>query len=349
MRSTPRVSVVIPTRDRLPLLAQTLHTVLAQDLGAIEVVVVDDASSDATSTWLAGLGDDRVRTLRHATSVGVSGARNAGVAVARAPWVAFVDDDDLWAPDKLSAQLAAAEAEGASWAFTGAMTVMSGPRLLARAPGDAEAVRWLPWHNTVPGGGSSVLVRREALAAVGGFDPSASIVADWDMWIRLRAVGPPAVVVEPLVAYRLHATNMSADLPRMLAGIQAIEARYRHLRDGEPLDWPRLYRWLGANALLAGEHLEAYRLARRAARAGHPGARWRALRSLVPLRPRLPVGDVSEATDWRSRVRGPLVVPWPDGARAWVSEAMQVVVTRPTDQATASTPRSRRQRWGWTP
>lgn len=317
---------MVPTRDRLPLLAQTLHTVLDQDLGDLEVVVVDDASMDDTAAWLAAHADPRVRTIRHTTPQGVSGARNAGAAVARAPWLAFVDDDDLWAPGKLSAQLAAAEAEDAGWAFSGALTILSGPRLLAHRPADPDAVRWLPWRNTVPGGGSNVVMHREALEAVGGFDPSASIVADWDMWIRLLQGGPPAVVPAPLVAYRMHDTNMSGDVPRMLAGIRAIDHRYAQLRGGQSVDWPAVYRWLGVNAMLAGDHRRARWLARQGVLAAHPGARRRLLRSMFPVRPRLPVADADEVTDWLSRLRGRRVVPWPDGTRAWVSRALQVTV-----------------------
>lgn len=96
----PLVSVVIPTRNRLTLLAQTLHTVLAQQV-ELEVIVVDEGSSDLTPGWLASRGDPRVRTIRHDEPRGLPAARNAGAALARGRWVAFVDEDDLWLPDKL--------------------------------------------------------------------------------------------------------------------------------------------------------------------------------------------------------------------------------------------------------
>ena len=104
----PEVSVVIPTRDRSRLLGLTLHSVLWQRGVVVVVVVVDDGSTDDTAQTVAGLADPRVRLVRHDTAQGVSAARNRGITEAHGRWVAFLDDDDLWAPDKLACQLQAA-------------------------------------------------------------------------------------------------------------------------------------------------------------------------------------------------------------------------------------------------
>ena len=150
--SGPLVSVVIPTRNRLDMLAQTLHTVLAQDVD-LDVTVVDEGSSDDTPAWLANHPDPRVRTIRHDTPRGLANARNAGIEASTGRWLAFVDDDDLWLPTKLTDQLAAATRHDAPWAFGGAITFSSGPRLLDRSLLPPDAGRRLPWNNTVPGGG----------------------------------------------------------------------------------------------------------------------------------------------------------------------------------------------------
>src|ERR1044071_7041476 len=102
----PRVSVVIPTRDRAHLLQRTLASVLKQSIDSLEVIVVDDASNDAAST-AAAAAHPRVRLLRNPEPSGVSVARNRGIAAARGDWIAFCDDDDLWAPSKLQQQLSA--------------------------------------------------------------------------------------------------------------------------------------------------------------------------------------------------------------------------------------------------
>ena len=108
------VSVVVPTRNRSALLALTLHSVFRQQDVDLEVIVVDDASADDTAAVLRTIADPRLRLIRHETSQGVSAARNRGAAQARGEWIAFLDDDDLWAPAKLALQLRAARASGAS-------------------------------------------------------------------------------------------------------------------------------------------------------------------------------------------------------------------------------------------
>jgi glycosyltransferase involved in cell wall biosynthesis len=99
------VSVVVPTRNRSALLELTLRSVLCQRDVDLELIVVDEGSTDDTPTMLAAVADSRLRVIRNDTPRGVSAARNRGAASARADWVAFLDDDDLWAPDKLTRQL----------------------------------------------------------------------------------------------------------------------------------------------------------------------------------------------------------------------------------------------------
>src|SRR4051812_278822 len=123
MPSQPEVTVIIPTRDRWPLLEVTLHTALAQEDVVLEVLVVDDGSRDETPVRLAEVADERVSVIRHDSSRGVGVARNAAISEARGEWLAFLDDDDLWAPNKLKTQLAATAARGADWAYGAALVV----------------------------------------------------------------------------------------------------------------------------------------------------------------------------------------------------------------------------------
>src|SRR4051812_836378 len=99
------VTVVIPTRNRWPALRQTLASALAQEDVDLELMVIDDGSSDETPRKLAALSDDRVHFARHLAPLGPARARNAGIDRATAPWIAFLDDDDRWSPRKLRAQL----------------------------------------------------------------------------------------------------------------------------------------------------------------------------------------------------------------------------------------------------
>jgi glycosyltransferase involved in cell wall biosynthesis len=227
------VSVVVPTRDRSALLRRTLGSVLRQDDVSFEVIVVDDGSGDDTPTIVETLGDQRVRYVRFDTPHGVSVARNRGAAEATARWLAFVDDDDLWAPTKLSSQLAAARATDRAWAYTGSVNMTVDDVVVGGAPPlepDAVAER-LPSANVVPGGCSGVLLDREALEGEEPFDAGYRHFADWDLWIRLARRGLPAAVTRPDVGYRIHATNASHDTEGMVAELDVIERRY-----GGPVD-----------------------------------------------------------------------------------------------------------------
>jgi hypothetical protein len=185
------------------LLARALHTALGQ-------TGVDEASEDGTAAFLERLADPRVRVVRHERPRGVASARNAGLARARSPWVAFLDDDDLWAPGKLALQLAAAERAGAGWVCVGEVIVDEQLRIVSgKRPPVGRDLDQLLAYNVIPGGGSGAMVRTDVARSLGGFDPGLSILADWDMWIRLWLTEPPAAVMEPLVGYLRHQRSMS--------------------------------------------------------------------------------------------------------------------------------------------
>jgi glycosyltransferase involved in cell wall biosynthesis len=228
--SQPAVSVVVPTRNRRALLERTLSTVLRQQRVDVEVIVVDEASEDDTPGWLARVDDPRVLVVRHAAPHGVARARNAGLARASAPWVAFVDDDDLWAPTRLATQLDALAARaGSAWAFGGAVIADAELRIRA-AQRVVASERFLPLllgHNVVPGGASGVLAATAAVREMGGFDGELRIMADWDLWIRLALESAPATVDRPLVAYVLHGANMTAEPGGFRRELERIRDKHR--------------------------------------------------------------------------------------------------------------------------
>src|SRR5689334_25349516 len=105
--TTPDISVVLPTHNRMSLLPRAIASVLAQSDVDFELIVVDDASSDGTAPYLATLADPRVRVTTAQTNLGPSGARNRGLEAVRAPVVAFVDSDDTYRPRRPAALLGA--------------------------------------------------------------------------------------------------------------------------------------------------------------------------------------------------------------------------------------------------
>src|SRR5262245_40001432 len=180
------VSVVIPTYNYASFVVQAVESALAQRwLGAMEVIVVDDGSTDDTCERLAPFRD-RIRYIRQRNQ-GLSAARNTGIRQARYEWIALLDSDDVWHPDKTRVQL---EAVGGNPSI-GFVGTPPGPipdsRLPLRA---AEAVRELGVRDFMVGtplGPSSTMVRRRAFERVGFFDETLRSVEDRDMWLRLAA------------------------------------------------------------------------------------------------------------------------------------------------------------------
>jgi glycosyltransferase involved in cell wall biosynthesis len=250
------VSIVVPTRNRSRLLTTTLDSALCQRDVHIEVIVVDEASTDDTPDILAGAArkDPRVRTIRHDTPQGVSTARNRGAAAARGEWVAFLDDDDLWAPDKLARQLQAADAARSDWAYTGSVSITDSGHIVHGKPpqAPAEVVAALPHYNAIPGGGSNVVVRRRTLQRAGPFETRLRNTEDWEMWIRLAKTGPPAWICRPLLAYRVHPSNASLNIDEIVRGTRLIEEMH-----GTKADWGRLHRWLAESYLRTGQRRTA--------------------------------------------------------------------------------------------
>ena len=259
------VSVVIPTHNRSALLSRTLRSALRQERVDFEVIVVDEASNDDTPALLSALGDHRVRVIRHEIPRGLSAARNHGAEYARAEWLAFLDDDDLWAPDKLFRQVSAAREAGRDWAYTGSVNIENGRILRSTpAPSEEEVVAMLPRFPILPGGGSNVIVRRETFTQVGPFDTRfVSGGEDWELWIRLAKHGWPAGVREPLMAKRIHSSNMFAETDRILRATTVIQT----LHD-TPIDWGRMYQWLAERYLREGRWLTALSTSTKAAAHG---------------------------------------------------------------------------------
>ena len=212
---SPLVSVVVPTRGRPAFLAEALDSVLVQTFRDFEVVVVEDGSRDAHEV-VAGR-DPRVRYVWQPAQ-GVSVARNTGVGATTGDWIAFLDDDDRWLPTKLERQLGLATTRPEvalvhtefRWlaSSTGAVRPRRDPGPLPReGPMLGALVRSRPGFILL----SSVLVRRAAVVACGGFDPALRLCQDYDLFLRIAIDHPFGYVDEPLALYRRHRTNATAD------------------------------------------------------------------------------------------------------------------------------------------
>jgi glycosyltransferase involved in cell wall biosynthesis len=207
----PSVAAVIPVYNGAAFVADAIESVLAQTHPAAECIVVDDGSTDATAEIVARF-DAPVRLIRQANS-GVSAARNRGGTASGARYVAFLDADDAWAPEKLERQLAAAaSASGAALVVCDVETFDETGVLgrVAMRPGP-DTLRDMVLFEGVEtvSCSSTALLERSLFDALGSFDPKLSQSADWDLLARALLAGPVVSVPEPLVRYRVHGANMS--------------------------------------------------------------------------------------------------------------------------------------------
>jgi glycosyltransferase involved in cell wall biosynthesis len=233
----PTVTVIIPTFNRAAWLPETVRSVLSQTVAPLEILIVDDGSTDDTEA-VCGHFTEPVRYIRQ-DNAGVGAARNRGAAEARGEWLAFLDSDDLWTPDKLEVQLAALAATGADWSITGCVMMDLDGRTLrgtqgfqrafplfrdiALAPDEFFARHFAVGEVTAAGQSHRVyhgdayvplfhgnfaspataMVRRQLFADSGGFDPSLRLAEETEFFHRLSARGPAVVVMSPLLRWRV--------------------------------------------------------------------------------------------------------------------------------------------------
>ncbi|NLC57282.1 MAG: glycosyltransferase family 2 protein [Armatimonadetes bacterium] len=226
------VSIVVPAHNAAPHLAETLASLLRQTYRPLEILVVDDGSTDATAAIARQFGEP-VRCLSQ-RNAGPSAARNAGIAHARGDYVAFVDADDAFTPERTAVLVAALEAASPAAAFAASDAwLWDGRRPLrrfniARPPGGEKGLTTFLDENRPYIG---ILARRHLLVRLGGFRPDLWANEDCHLWLRLLGAGHTyAHVAEPLYLYRVHWQSLSRDAVRQaLVACQVYEEALRTL------------------------------------------------------------------------------------------------------------------------
>jgi cellulose synthase/poly-beta-1,6-N-acetylglucosamine synthase-like glycosyltransferase len=215
------VTAIIPTHNYGRFLKRAIESVFAQAYFVAEIIVVDDGSTDDTRE-IAGQFGDRVRYI-YQENAGVSAARNRGIAAATGEWIAFLDADDWWLPEKIQLQVEAASRDSeVALVYTGMWNVTpDGERTLHPATDVPQLWPKLRYSNCVSNG-SCAMVRRSALLAEGGFDEGLRACEDWDMWIRLARKYKFAVVPEPVTAVAVWPQSLSTNNRKMLESTEAI-------------------------------------------------------------------------------------------------------------------------------
>ncbi len=251
----PTVSVIIPSYQRPGLARRAIHSALWQTFDELEVILVDDASGDNTEEVVAAIDDPRVRYVRHDRNRGLAAARNTGIDNAEGAYVAFLDDDDLWLPEKLEKQVGCFRAADDTLGLVhcGFMKCRMEPPYRTSIPdqaamlaGDVLTVLLQGKAYALP---SATVIPRAVIEQVGGFDEDFQREEDTDLLLRVAARYPFAFLPDPFVLY--------ADTPHSLMRNRPLVTRMRQKLLEKHKDlyaaFPGVYaeRW----AALAYQHL----------------------------------------------------------------------------------------------
>ena len=216
------VSVVIPTFNYARFVGDAVESALGQTYPDLEVIVVDDGSTDDTQRMLKRFGS-RIRYV-YQNNRGLSAARNTGIRLANGEWIALLDSDDVWHRQKTEVQLAAGQS------VVGAGLIGSLPAdVLPPTLDSAPAIHLLSVRDflvSIRTGPSGTLIRRMCFDAVGLFDESLRSIEDRDMWLRIAARFPAVEVVSPCWWYRPHQGQMSRHGARMLENYQRVLTKF---------------------------------------------------------------------------------------------------------------------------
>jgi glycosyltransferase involved in cell wall biosynthesis len=252
----PKVSVVIPTCNRVSLLRRAIASVIGQTFQDFEIIVADDASADGTAEMIRGLSDARIKHFRHDENRGVAVARNTAIAHARGEYIAFLDDDDEWLPQKLHRQVELMERLGDT---IGAICCgnyevdTSTNRIIAEMK---PFLRGHVFEKLFTRGlfnrTSTVVVRAKCFERVGVFDPSFQYGEDFDMWLRLAQEYDFDYVAAPLAKVYLQPNGLTQNFQAIISGAERDLSKYRAFYARHPRVYSRRLHRLATYHCLSG-------------------------------------------------------------------------------------------------
>jgi glycosyltransferase involved in cell wall biosynthesis len=228
---TPRVSVIIPTYNRLELLSNAISSVIRQTFEDFEIIIVDDASTSDIQSVVSRFSDPRIHLLNHFENGGEAVARNTGLAAAKADLIAFLDDDDEWMPEKLARQVELLESSPPEIAATyTAFLWFNWPErelVGSRTPPSTNGNfgKTLLKRNIV-GTPSTVMIRKKCLEKVGVFDSSIAYGVDHDLWMRIGVNYKFQYIPEYLVKCHVHENRLTNNLDILIQGQRDMLKKY---------------------------------------------------------------------------------------------------------------------------
>jgi glycosyltransferase involved in cell wall biosynthesis len=255
--TAPLVSVVIPAYNSARTVRQAIESALAQTVEDLDVIVVDDGSSDDSAAVAESVGDPRVRVVVQANG-GAAAARNTGLAMATGKYVAFLDADDLWLPQKLAVQLDVLRAHpDVSAVQSGVINVDDELNFLGeeRCTPSEDALLDCLYFRNMPGVMTTLVIERTKFEEMGCFDTALTILEEWDMTIKAARYCNMISIEEPLALYRVHPGNRSRNLDihiapgfRVLDGLFADPELPEHIRKRRRAIYARFYTMLSGGA-----------------------------------------------------------------------------------------------------
>ncbi len=225
----PTVSVVIPTYNRAHLISRAIRSVNQQTYQDIEIIIVDDGSTDNTKELVKQLKDSRMLYIRSSQNRGGAAARNIGIQASRGKYIAFLDSDDEWFPEKIYKQVQALVEgeEEVGMVYTGIL-FMGENGIVSNENKPVFRGKILPQllRTNVIGSTSSAMIKRFCLEAVGMFDEQFPSRQDLDLWIRIAAKYNIEYVPEALTIHHIHKNRISSDHAAKIKGHELLLDKY---------------------------------------------------------------------------------------------------------------------------
>ncbi|MBC2709801.1 MAG: glycosyltransferase family 2 protein [Desulfosarcina sp.] len=231
----PKVSVIIPTYNRAKFLGAAIRSALTQTYSDIEIIVSDDKSTDQTREVVEGFKDPRVKYVRNKGNKGPSATRNTAILSSEGEYIAFLDDDDEWLPDKLQCQIEVLDKSPTNicGVYTNRLFIeKTTGKILSDNPG-TKRLRGNLLNQLIvksPISTPTVVIKKKYLDEVGLFDETISYMEDYDLWIRLSMNWDFEYISKPLTKVYVHGlAHLSRNLEGQISGKEAIFGRYPHL------------------------------------------------------------------------------------------------------------------------
>jgi glycosyltransferase involved in cell wall biosynthesis len=262
MVKNPTVSVIIPTHNRAKLIGKAIKSVLNQTYQDFEIIIVDDGSTDNTEETVKSFNNFKIRYISHSNNRGISAARNTGIRASRGKYIALLDSDDEWLPEKLDQQIKVFQNASSevgvvcSWSYN---IDEKGNYISKRCLPKKDGYIYEDLLSTNPISVPTVLIRKECFHRVGLFDNLLNAQQDWDMWIRIAKYYKFVLIKIPLVKYRIHPNQISKNLEVKVITAKRILKKYANELKKRPGAYSKHHFYIGNRLCHMGKTKEGQR------------------------------------------------------------------------------------------